>query len=359
MNRWFFNIPAKKQYLVSVVSVAGVALLLFPLTELIGYRVVGFVMLVTVSLLALFLTILPVLCAATLSAILWDVLFIPPRFEFTVGATEDQLLLLTYFVVVLVHAVLTFKIRTMQQEMMKRDERARDLKFYNTLLNSLSHEFRTPVTTLIGASDNLLNLSAKLSEQDKIELLKEISNATLRLDRLVENLLGMSRLEAGVIKLKKDWCDVRELIYSTLTQLEHLTGSNLVHVSASESLPLFKLDFGLMQQVLVNLITNAVQYTPSGTAIMIHAECVEEKLLLTVSDNGPGFPETEIQKVFDKFYRVQGSKAGGTGLGLSIARGFVEAHGGSISVHNMPLSGAAFTIEIPTEVTYINRLKNE
>lgn len=334
------------------------ALPLFLLSDVINYRIIGFVLLLEVTLLALFLNILPVLVGATLSALFWDFLFIPPRFRFSVGDTEDQLLLLTYFAVVMIHAVFTFKIRQMQHEVSKREERARDLKFYNTLLNSLSHEFRTPVTTIIAASDSLLN-SDKLTEKNLKDLLTEISSATLRLDRLVENLLGMSRLESGVIKLKKDWCDVRELIYSTIKHLEHALIHHNLNVVIPESLPLFKLDFGLMQQVLVNLLTNASQYTPEGSTITIHADCVDENFFLTVADSGPGFPSKEIGRVFDKFYRVQGSKSGGTGLGLSIARGFVEAHRGTISLRNLPLSGAEFTIIVATEITYVNRLKNE
>jgi two-component system sensor histidine kinase KdpD len=159
--------------------------------------------------------------------------------------------------------------------------------------------------------------------------------------------------------LKKDWCDVRELVYSTIKHLEQVLSHHNLNVVASENLPLFKLDFGLMQQVLVNLLTNASQYTPEGSTITIHADCVEEKFFLTVADTGPGFPSKEIDRVFDKFYRVQGSKSGGSGLGLSIARGFVEAHGGTISLRNLPLSGAEFTISVATEITYVNRLKNE
>lgn len=114
-----------------------------------------------------------------------------------------------------------------------------------------------------------------------------------------------------------------------------------------------------MEQVLHNLISNAMNHTPEGSGIIIQADSIDDKLVITVADNGKGFPEEEIDKVFNKFYRLQGSRPGGTGLGLSIAKGFVEAHGGTISLKNMPLSGALFTIEIPTEVSYLNALKNE
>jgi two-component system sensor histidine kinase KdpD len=264
-----------------------------------------------------------------------------------------------YFIIAMIHAVLTYKIRQIERAMHKKEEKAREVHFYNTLFNSLSHELRTPITTIMAATDNLQVDSDKLSSKDKSELLNEITIASTRLNRQVENLLSMSRLESGIIQVKKDWCDVKELIYTTLKQFEPTIGKYRVSIFVPDNLPLFKLDFGLIDQVLHNLISNAIHHTPEGTDIIIKADCIEDKLLMTISDNGKGFPEKDINKVFDKFYRVQGSKSGGTGLGLSIARGFVEAHHGTISLRNLPLSGAEFTIEIPTEITYVNRLKNE
>jgi two-component system, OmpR family, sensor histidine kinase KdpD len=353
------NISPRNQYLLSIGAILCVTAIGFSLHGLIGYRVVAFMLLVTVSILAMFLDIVPVILAAFLSALFWDFLFIPPRFTFTVGTVEDRWLLIMYFVIALIHAVLTFKIRQMEREVRAKEDKARAIKFYNTVFNSLSHELRTPITTVIGATDNLLSEDAKISDADKKELLSEISIAAMRLNRQVENLLSMSRLESGVIQVKKDWCDVGELIYTTLKEFEPNSSKYRINIFAADSLPLFKLDFGLMEQVLHNLISNAMQHTAEGTDIIIHADVVEDKLLLTVSDTGKGFPEEDIDKVFDKFYRVKGSRAGGTGLGLSIVRGFVEAHHGTISLRNLPLSGAEFAIEIPTATTYVNRLKNE
>jgi two-component system, OmpR family, sensor histidine kinase KdpD len=353
-----YKLSKKNQYLISPLTILSMAALGFAIEGLVGYRVIAFLLLVSVSILAMFLDIIPVILAAALSALLWDLLFIPPRFTFAVGTTEDRFLLLMYFIIALIHAVLTYKIREVQKEVRKREEKANAIKFYNTLLNSLSHELRTPITTIIGATDNLMNAD-KLSEKDKIELLSEISIASMRLNQQVENLLGMSRLESGVFKIKKDWCDVRELVYTTLQRFEPIISNYRVSVFIPENLPLFKLDFGLMEQVLHNLISNAIQHTEEGTDIIIKADCSDEKLIMTLSDSGKGFPEAEIHRVFDKFYRVQGSRPGGTGLGLSIAKGFVEAHNGKITLTNLPLRGAMFMIEIPTEISYLNHLKNE
>jgi len=354
----FHNPPRKTQFLISVLAVFSVAVLGLALHDLIGYRVVALMLLVTVSILTLFLDIIPVIIAAVLSALLWDLLFIPPRFTFAIGTTEDRLLLLMYFIIALIHAVLTYKIKQVQKEVRSREEKSNAIKFYNTLLNSLSHELRTPITTIIGATDNLMN-AEKLTDKDKTELLSEISIASLRLNQQVENLLSMSRLESGVFQIKKDWCDVKELIYTVIQHFESTITNYKVSVFVPDNLPLFKLDYGLMEQVLHNLLSNAIQHNSEGTDIVITADCQDEKLLLTISDSGKGFPEKEIDKVFDKFYRVQGSRPGGTGLGLSIVRGFVEAHHGKVTLTNLPLRGAMFTIEIPTEVSYINRLKNE
>ena len=353
-----FQRQKNAQYLISVVAILSVASLGLGLSGWVGYRVIAFMLLVTVSILAMFLDILPVIIAAVLSALLWDYLFIPPRFTFTVGTTEDRLLLLMYFIVALVHGVLTIKIRQVQKEVRKREEKANAVKFYNTLLNSLSHELRTPITTIIGATDNLLN-AGKLSEKDKSDLLSEISIASMRLNQQVENLLSMSRLESGVFQIKKDWCDVRELVYTMLQHLEPAISNYPVTVSIPDNLPLVKLDFGLIQQSLKNLVGNVIQHTPDGTTITINSNHEGGRLVITVSDSGKGFPQSEIGRVFDKFYRVSGSHPGGTGLGLSIVRGFVEAHQGTVTLQNLPTRGARFTIDIPAEVSYINRLKNE
>lgn len=337
-----------------IVSLIGLSLY-----TLIGYRVVAFILLVAVSVLAMFLEIIPVLAAATLSALIWDFFFIPPRFTMTVGTGEDRFLLLMYFIVAMINAVLTHKVRQMEKEVKEKNEKEKSVKFYNTLFNSLSHELRTPITTIIGCVDNLQLNSHKLSEKDKADLLSEISVASTRLNQQVENLLNMSRLEAGVLHIKKDWCDVNDLIHKTLQRLEANLQKYRIAVDIPENLPLFKLDFGLMEQVIYNLIINVTQHTPEDTQITIQANCKRDRLVLAIADNGTGFPEREIDKVFDKFYRMKGATPGGTGLGLSIVKGFIVVHNGVITLENLPVCGSKFTIEIPTEKSYINRLKDE
>lgn len=360
MEKYLFHKRgSKRQYSISVIAVIAVVLLGLLLHNLLGYRVVAFMLLVTVSILAMFLDIVPVLLAAFLSAVFWNFLFIPPRFTLTVGTTEDRILLLMYFIIASINAVLTFKIRQVEKEIKAKDEKAKSVKFYNTLLNSLSHELRTPITTIIGSVDNLQSNSDKLSEKDKTELLSEISVASIRLNQQVENLLNMSRLESGFFKIKKDWCDIHDLVYKTLQRLEPNLQRYNVKVYISEHLPLFKLDFGLIEQVLYNLLINITQHTPEQTQITIQAEHSGNSLILTIADNGKGFPENEITNVFEKFYRLNSARPGGTGLGLSIVKGLVEAHQGTVILKNLPVCGSLFKIEIPTEFSPINKVKDE
>ena len=335
----------------AVIAVSGISYLL---SDFMGYRVVALILLVTVSLIAIFFDVLPVMSAAIASALIWNYFFIPPKFTLSIKSAEDGLMFVMYFLIALVNAVLTSKIRQMEKIAQVKSERETTLKLYNTLLNSLSHELRTPISTIIGASDNLQALQDKLSEKDKYELVSEISKASLRLNRQVENLLNMSRLESGFIKPKYDWFDVKELVFDVLNQIKEESNTlKPIHVAVKENLPLFKLDYGLLVQILHNLLHNAINYIPKYAVVTIRAFCKEDKLVLVVEDTGNGFPLGEMDKVFDKFYRLKNSGAGGTGLGLSIVKGFVEAMNGKITLQNMLDGGAVFTIEIPSELSYI------
>lgn len=364
MKQFIANKTSKtNQYLIVIGLVFGISAICYFLSGFIGYKVTAFILFVTVSIIAMLFDIFPVLLSALLSALIWDFFFIPPHFTLHIGSTEDMIMLLMYFVIASVNAVLTYKIRQIAKVAREEEEKANAVKLYNILFNSLSHELRTPISTIIGAADNLLNDKNKISENNKRELIYEISQASLRLNKQVENLLNMSRLESGIIKSKKDWCDVHELVHSVINQLDDVLKKHKVKASFSNNLPLFKLDFGLMQQVLNNLISNAATYTPDGSTILIHAGINKgnsiEHFILSIEDNGTGFPENETEKVFEKFYRLKDSKTGGTGLGLSIVRGFVEAHNGLVTLSNLSTGGAKFTIEIPTETSYINNQKNE
>lgn len=332
-----------------------VASINFYVVDYIGYRVVALILLVTVSLIAMLFEIWPVLLSAVLSALIWNFFFIPPIFTIHIDNAEDILMFLLYFLIALVNAVLTNKIRKAEKKARDKEEKENAIVLYNTVLNSLSHELRTPIATILGAVDTLKE--NKISQTNQQELLHEIDKASIRLNRQVENLLNMNRLETGMLKLNLDWCDINEIIYSIIQKME--ISNHPILFKANDELPLFKLDSGLMEQVIYNLIINSIQYTPAHTVITIFTLLENENLIIQLNDNGNGFPDKEIPKIFEKFYRLPNSKAGGTGLGLTIVKGYVEAHHGKIKLqHNTP-HGAQFIISIPAEKSYINNLKNE
>jgi two-component system sensor histidine kinase KdpD len=221
-------------------------------------------------------------------------------------------------------------------------------KLYKTLFNSISHELRIPVATIMGASDSLF--TTPHPEEIRKELYLEILRASERLNRLIENLLNMSRLESGRITPRLDWCDIHDLINKVCENLREELKPFRLHIVIPDDLPFVKIDFGLMEQVLYNLIYNSTQYASSSTNLRVKAFYDNGIITFQIMDRGPGFPDKEISLIFNKFYRVEGSKAGGTGLGLSIAKGFVEAQKGTISVENRQNGGAKFTICIPVEI---------
>jgi two-component system sensor histidine kinase KdpD len=260
-----------------------------------------------------------------------------------------------YFFVATVNAVLTFKIKEQEKKVRDKEEEKYTIKLYNTLFNSLSHELKTPIATIIGAVDTIKD-NDKLSTSQQNELLLQIDIASIRLNKQVENLLNMSRLETGLLKLNLQWCDVDELI--NLAIQKNNTNKQIIYTS-NDALPICKIDSGLMEQAIHNIVSNAIQYTLDDASITIETNIDDNVLSIIIADNGNGIPEELLNQVFNKFYRLPNTKPGGTGLGLSIAKGFVEAHNGTIKAENNLPKGLKIIIELPVETTYINSLKNE
>lgn len=359
MHFTLFKIDTKRQYLFSALIVCTVSAICFLLSPFISPEVVAFILLLTVSVIATLFDISPVLLAALLSAIIWDYFFLLPRFSFRLGNTHDKIMLSMYFVIAMVNAVLIFKIRQVEKIARDKEEKAQSFKLYDTILNSLSHEFRTPLAAIIGATDNLLAKPVNLTENDKEKLLSEISIASLRLNQQVGNLLNMSRLESGFIQPKMDWCDINELVADVLLRLEDVTQDHHIIVEINDTMPLVKLDYGFMDQVIYNLILNACQYTKPQSTIKITCQYTNNHILITVEDDGNGFPPKEIDRVFEKFYRLEHSRTTGTGLGLSLVKGFVEAHKGTITLQNRSEGGAKFNIKIPSDNTVLKQIEND
>jgi two-component system sensor histidine kinase KdpD len=359
-KRLLFNkISTTRQFLISISIIFIVTFLCFSFLSFIDYRGIALILLMFVSLIAMFFDIIPVIAVTILSVFAWVWFFIPPIFTWVVKSTEDRMMIFMYFIIALVHIVLTIKIREVEKATNREEERENTLKLYNTIMNSLSHELRTPIATILGATDNLQSGNTQLTERMKDELIIEISKASLRLNSQVENLLNMSRLESNFIQIKIDWCDVNELIHEVVNGLKDRLENRKIEVLIQENIPLCRLDYGLIQQVFQNLIINSHIYTSKDCEIIVTANYLYNELIFTVEDDGQGFPDFEIRNVFDKFYRLNKTKTGGTGLGLSIVKGYVEAHNGSVALMNKVKGGAKFTIKIPSEINDINSYENE
>jgi len=352
------NYPIKWQYTISIAIVILVSALSYITKSFYGYKIVALVLLMTVSILGMLFEILPVLISAILSAIIWNFLFIPPIFTFHIDNPEDVLMFLLYIFIALLNAVLTNKIRKAEKKAREKEEKTNTIKLYNTLLNSLSHELRTPLATIVSAIDSLQEQRSKLSEQHQIELLKQIDAASMRLNRQVENLLNMSRLETGMLKPSLDWCDPKEFIHAMIQKISE-GYTKVIKFNSPNSLPLIKIDRGLMEQVVDNLLHNAINYAGENAQISIETNLIESNFIISIIDNGKGIPESDLDLIFEKFYRVPQTKAGGCGLGLSIVKGFVEAHHGNVNASNNKSGGACFIINIPVATTYLNKLNNE
>ncbi len=488
------------EYILTSVIIGITAAICFPLSKETGYQVISFILLFVVSILATFQGIGPILLASTLSALVWNYLFIPPRFTFHIERAEDIMMFGMFFFIALVNGVLTSRVRRQERLTSDREERTNALfqltkelsqasgiadivsiasrsikkyfrlesifilqdgnnnlkekpetgsditfslnefsiaswtykhskkagkftdtlpsgeytfypltgtsiksgviavklikpftgdlgifwdtfltqisnaiehefldelarkarfldesdKLYKALFSSISHELQIPVATIMGASDTLL--ATRHNMEIREELYREIFKASFRLNRLIENLLNMSRLESGRISPRVNWCDVRDLVNKVTGNLQDELKPFSLHIVVPDDIPLVKLDFGLMEQVLYNLVHNACQYAYPSTTIRIKAYYDHEHLHLEVMDRGPGFPADALPLLFNKFYRVEGTKSGGSGLGLSIVKGFVEAHKGKVIAENRKNGGARFIIIIPSEVPEMNNI---
>jgi two-component system sensor histidine kinase KdpD len=219
----------------------------------------------------------------------------------------------------------------------------------NTLLSSVSHDLRTPLTVIAGSASSLLEGEQNLDSETKHELAQSIYEEARRLDRLVYNLLEMSRLQSGEVKFNKEWYVLEEVIGSALTQLDPQLHNHPVSISLPTDLPLVQIDALLMERVIINLLENSLKYTPPGTPIEISGLIQDKEILVAVADRGPGLPVGQEERIFEKFYQVSPGSARGAGLGLTICRRIIEAHGGRIWAANRPDGGAVFSFAIPLE----------
>jgi two-component system, OmpR family, sensor histidine kinase KdpD len=245
-------------------------------------------------------------------------------------------------------AVVAYERAQLAEEAQQSQLRVENERLRNSLLSSVSHDLRTPLTSMMGTVSGLLEEQAPLDPATRRELLTSVYEEMERLTRLVNNLLDMMRLESGAVTVKKEWHPLEEVIGSTLTRMERRLGQRLVRVDIPGDLPLVQLDGVLIEQVLVNLLDNAVKYTPPSTPIDISAVPQEGCVQVEVADVGPGFAAGDEERIFEKFYRGRPeSTTRGVGLGLAICRAIIEAHGGRIWAAHRPGGGALVRFTLP------------
>jgi two-component system sensor histidine kinase KdpD len=217
----------------------------------------------------------------------------------------------------------------------------------NSLLSSVSHDLRTPLAAITGAASGLLQRES-LDPRGR-ELAQIAYEEAERLNRLLSNLLEMTRLESGSVKVEKEWQPLEEVVGTTLLRLEKLVGDYRLTTHLPDDLPLVPIDAVLIEQVLVNLLENAVKYTPAESPIDLSAWVEDQEVIVEVADRGPGLPVGDVERIFDKFYRVRPTTASGVGLGLAICRAVIEAHGGRIWAGNRAGGGAVFRFTLPLD----------
>jgi Osmosensitive K+ channel histidine kinase len=230
-----------------------------------------------------------------------------------------------------------------EARLMAESERLR-----TALFNSISHDLRTPLASIIGATTGLLEDDGVYTPEARLELLRNIRNGAFSMNRFVNNLLDMARLESGILQLKQEWCDIQDIIGVAVGRIEEQLVDRPLQTKIKADLPLVYLDFILIEQVIVNLLDNALKYSKPDSEIIVSAGRKEESLEISIIDNGREIPLEQREKIFDKFYRLSSPEmVSGTGLGLAICKGFVEAHGGKIWAEPNPAGGEIFTFTLP------------
>jgi two-component system sensor histidine kinase KdpD len=218
----------------------------------------------------------------------------------------------------------------------------------NSLLSAISHDLRTPLAAIVGASSSLVRDGERLASEARQELGLAIYEEATRMAGLANNLLDMARLQAGAVVLNKQWQTLEEVVGGALAGLTSRLADHPVTIKLPQDLPLVEIDGLLIERVFANLLENAVKYTPQGTPIEISAASSRNELVVSVTDQGNGIPDGEEKRIFDKFHRVSSEgNQGGAGLGLTICRSIVEAHGGRIWAENSYSGGAAFRFALP------------
>jgi len=283
----------------------------------------------------------PAIVTSILSVLAFDFFLVPPYLTLSVDRIQYVFTFMGLLIVGLVISTLASKTR--EHLIQRQTERLQ-----TALLNSISHDLRTPLASITGALTSLLDNDSNLNDSTRRELLETAYEESNSLNRLVGNLLDMTRVEANALKISRKPCELRDMLGASLEQLKEKVRSRSVIMDIPREFPEVPVDFSFMMKVFFNLIDNAIKYSPDSTQIDIKAAAFKDKVRIEIKDQGFGIPESDLKRIFDKFYRVERpQRITGTGLGLSVCKGIVEAHGGEIQAKNNPDKGASFIIILP------------
>lgn len=334
-------------YLIAICIITACTLISFVLNPYLKDSNLIMVYLLGVTLVALLGQIGPSILATLLSVLAYDFFFISPFFSF---AISDIQYFFTFVVMLLIAQTishLTIHAKQHIEVARKAQTETEKERFRNILLTSISHDLRTPLTAIMGSASSLLQAGKKLSEEMHQELAQNIYDESERLNHLVNNILKIIRLESGTIQLSKQLYSLEEIIGTALNKLEKQLANRPIFIQLPKLVPLIPLDNILIGQVFINLIENAIKFTPPDSPIEISAEFKVQSAIIKISDRGPGIPAKEMEKIFNKFYRGQKPETNGIGLGLAICKGIIQTHRGKIWVESRNGEGATFCFTLP------------
>ncbi|HBB98914.1 MAG TPA: hypothetical protein DC054_26350 [Blastocatellia bacterium] len=354
-------------YLLATLGVAASTILLVPLRGKVNSTTVGFAFLLVVLFTAIFRGSKPALLASILGVLAFNFFFLPPFHTFTIVDPQNWVALTAFFITALAVGQLSARAkrraeeaeagrtenRRLYEELQEAFDRAseaealrRSERLKSALLDAVTHDLRTPLTSIKASATLLLEdgepngQTETFSPAEQKTMLRLISEDADRLDRFVESFVDLARIEAGDIKLSRNWGSVEEIVEAALARAEPLMRKHQLRVMVENELPVIRVDARAVAEVIYTLIDNATKYAPEGTCITIKANrAAGEMVQISVGDEGPGIPQNLRRRVFEKFVHVGGAPLGsgrpeGIGMGLSIAKGIVEAHGGRIWIED-------------------------
>jgi two-component system sensor histidine kinase KdpD len=287
---------------------------------------------------------------AALSVAAFDFIFVPPQGTFTV---DDVQYLLTFIIMLAVGLIISELVADVHRQAKAQaalEVQAETERIRGALLASISHDLRTPLAVISGASSSLAERGERLSAEERTALAQSLYRQARDMSEQVAKVLQMTRLESGAIALARDWVALSEIAESVIGRLSERLASHRLIVDLPPDLPLVHVDATLIEQALGNLLENAARHTPAGTLVRLRAQHNETDVVVSVEDFGPGLSGRDLERVFAKFSRAGGeSTAGGVGLGLAICRAIIRLHGGRAWAEQMPGGFTAFRFSLPLE----------